>query len=224
MTRELAVRIDQPLEFKPSDIIAQVSKIQAVMRASMRKGIHYGNVIPGVDKPMLLKPGAEKLCLTFRFAPSYEIRRQDLEGGHREFEMICTLRHQVTEMVLGQGVGSASTLESKWRFRWENMQRPVPNAFWSSRDSELLGGPDFVPRKDGNGKWWIYHRVEHDNPADYYNTIFKMAKKRSLVDCVLSCTAASDIFTHEPEDEEKDVGAGNGRMQTAQKTDGFKLS
>ena len=119
MTRELAVRIDQPLEFKPSDIIAQVSKIQAVMRASMRKGIHYGNVIPGVDKPMLLKPGAEKLCLTFRFAPSYDIRRQDLEGGHREYEIVCTLRHQVTEMVLGQGVGSASTLESKWRFRWE---------------------------------------------------------------------------------------------------------
>jgi len=52
MTKELAVRIDQPLELKPSDIIAQVEKIQAVMRAAMRKNIHYGAVIPGIDKPM----------------------------------------------------------------------------------------------------------------------------------------------------------------------------
>src|SRR4029079_12039397 len=103
MTKELAVRIDQPLELKPSDIIAQVEKIQAVMRAAMRKNIHYGAVIPGIDKPMLLKPGAEKLCLTFKFAPSYDIRREELEGGHRSYEIVCTLRHQLTEIVLGQG-------------------------------------------------------------------------------------------------------------------------
>ena len=42
--------------------------------------------------------------------------------------------------------------------------------------------------------------METDNPADHYNTVFKMAKKRALVDAVLTTTAASDIFTQDLED------------------------
>ncbi|WP_418719751.1 hypothetical protein [Bilophila wadsworthia] len=53
-------------------------------------------------------------------------------------------------------------------------------------------------------------RVEHDNPADYYNTCLKMAKKRALVDAVLTCTAASDIFTQDIEDEPQSFGAEQG--------------
>jgi hypothetical protein len=38
------------------------------------------------------------------------------------------------------------------------------------------------------------------NPADYYNTVLKMAKKRSQADAVLTATGASDIFTQDLED------------------------
>src|SRR6185369_6401125 len=38
------------------------------------------------------------------------------------------------------------------------------------------------------------------NPADVANTILKMAKKRGLVDAILTVTAASDIFTQDIED------------------------
>ena len=34
-------------------------------------------------------------------------------------------------------------------------------------------------------------KVETDNPADHYNTVLKMAKKRALVDAVLTTTAAA---------------------------------
>ena len=37
------------------------------MRSVMQDGQDYG-VIPGTDKPTLYKPGAEKLCVTFRLA------------------------------------------------------------------------------------------------------------------------------------------------------------
>ncbi len=57
------------------------------------------------------------------------------------------------------------------------------------------------------GKWWILHRGDHENPADYFNTCLKIGKKRALVDAVLTATAASDVFTHEPDDEERDVNA-----------------
>ena len=58
-------------ELSVPQVLAQVEKIQQVMRQAMKEGEHYG-VIPGTTKPTLLKPGAEKLCLLFRFGPDYE--------------------------------------------------------------------------------------------------------------------------------------------------------
>ena len=43
-------------------------------------------------------------------------------------------------------------------------------------------------------------QVEYDNPADYYNTVIKMADKRAIVAAVLYSTAASDTFTQDIED------------------------
>jgi len=53
------------------------------MRAAMREDIHYG-VIPGTEEADAVQSRGEKLCLTFRLAPSFEIHRQDLESEHRE--------------------------------------------------------------------------------------------------------------------------------------------
>ena len=47
-------------------------------------------------------------------------------------------------------------------------------------------------------------RVEYDNPADYYNTALKMAKKRAHVDAILTATAASDCFTQDVEDMQRE--------------------
>ena len=52
-------------------------------------------------------------------------------------------------------------------------------------------------------------KVEHDNPADYYNTALKMAKKRALVDACLTVTAASDIFSQDL--EEDDIAPTTGK-------------
>jgi hypothetical protein len=43
-------------------------------------------------------------------------------------------------------------------------------------------------------------KIPNPNPADEYNTVLKMANKRSLVAAVLNVTAASDIFTQDLED------------------------
>ncbi|WP_245168192.1 hypothetical protein [Desulfobaculum xiamenense] len=182
------------------ELKAQVTLIQNVMNAVMKPGEHYGT-IPGCgDKPALLKPGAEKLAMTFRLAPSYEIERIDLPNGHREYQVTATLTSVMTGSYLGQGVGACSTREGKYRYRSEDTGRAVPKEYWDTRDRQLLGGPQFTPRKS-KGEWCIVERVEHDNPADYYNTCLKMAKKRALVDAVLTATAASDIFTQDVEDD-----------------------
>ena len=193
-------------------VLLHVSLIQQIMRAAMKEGEHYGR-IPGCgDKPTLLKPGAEKLCLTFRLAPTYEVEERQLERGHREYRVTVTLTSIMTHANIGQGVGACTTLENKFRFRAgvaEPTDKPVPRAYWDVRQDdpakaqELIGGKGFTVKKvDGQG-WMVAkggEKVETDNPADHYNTVLKMAKKRALVDAVLTTTAASDIFTQDLED------------------------
>lgn len=207
MENELTVYESHPLT--ANDIRTQVGLIQDVMKSVMKDGEHYGK-IPGCgDKPALLKPGAEKLNLTFRMAPDFEIETIDLGRGHREYRIKCSLKSIATGKFLGMGVGSASTMEGKWRFRNaepEMTEKFIPKEYWEMRKKEpekameLIGGKGYAPKKvDGN--WYIAkltgEKVEHDNPADYYNTCLKMAKKRAHVDAVLTVTAASDIFTQD---------------------------
>jgi hypothetical protein len=182
------------------------------MKGVMKDNEHYG-IIPGCgDKPALLKSGAEKLNLTFRMSPDPQTEIVDLGNGHREYRVKCVLKSIVTDRILGAGVGSASTMETKWRYRNaepETTTKAVPQEYWNLRKKdankaqEMLGGKGFVTKKV-DGQWFIAkltgEKVEYENPADYYNTCWKMAKKRSLVDAVLTVTAASDIFTQDVEE------------------------
>lgn len=191
----------------------QVAQIQELMKTVMIDNQHYGK-IPGCgDKPTLLKAGAEKIMLTFRLVPETKIDVLDLPGGHREYRAETRIFTQ-TGVFLGNGVGTASTMESKYRFRTGEIKftdQPVPQAYWTLKKNDpakaqaLIGGPGHAPRKNDTGQWVIAlqgEKTEHDNPADYYNTCEKMAKKRAFVDAALTVTAASDIFAQDLEELE----------------------
>ena len=194
------------------DLKAQVNLIQYVMRDVMKSGEHYGAIPGRGDKAVLLKPGAEKLMLTFRLANDVEVETNDLPHGHREYRVKVTL-YSPTGQRLGTGVGSCSTMESKYRFRigpTELTAKPVPKEYWELRKEnpakaqEIIGGRGFTAKKDDSGIWKIARqgeKIEHDCPFDFYNTCLKMAKKRGLVDAVLTSTAASDLFTQDIEEE-----------------------
>jgi hypothetical protein len=193
-----------------SDVKAQVNLIQQIMREVMQPDQHYG-VIPGTSgKPSLLKPGAEKLIMTFRLVPDIEEQVVDLPNEHREYRVKAKLYTQ-NGIFLGAGVGSCTTMEGKYRYRKADLLCPeCGQAAIIKGKEEFGGGWVCYQKKGGCGKKWtdanspfggvITSRVEHDNPADYYNTCLKMAKKRALVDACLTVTAASDIFTQDIED------------------------
>lgn len=195
----------------PQGVKEQVNLIQHVMREVMKEGEHYG-AIPGCgDKPALLKPGAEKLMLTFRFGNDIDVETLEMPNCHREYRVKVTL-YTPNGQRLGTGIGSCTTMESKYRFRSgqpEITNVPVPSKYWDIRKEnpgkaqEMLGGKGFTTKKNDAGQWMIAkqgEKVEHDNPADFFNTCLKMAKKRGLVDAVLTSTAASDIFTQDIEE------------------------
>lgn len=104
------------------EVRAQVNQIQYLMQSVLREGEHYG-VIPGTKgKPSLLQPGAEKIAYMFKLVPSYTVERTDFGGGHREYQVTCTLASRAGGEVMGYGLGTCSTLESKYRYRskWVN--------------------------------------------------------------------------------------------------------
>ena len=192
------------------DVREQVNLIQMVMREVMKKDEHYG-VIPGTGtKPTLLKAGAEKLCLTFRLDPQYEITERH-EGSHLYITSKCTLYHITSGQRFGSGMGSCSTRESKYAYR--SMARKCPkcasDAIIKGKE-EYGGGWVCFKKKGGCGAKFADDapeivsqptgRVPNEDLADQYNTVLKMANKRSLVAAVLNATAASDIFTQDIED------------------------
>lgn len=192
-------------------VVRQVTLIQEVMEKTMKEGEHFGAAFEGAKKPSLLKPGAEKISTVFRLAPKYEITKSDLPNGHREYELVCSLVHIPTGQFVGQGVGSCSSLESKYRFRDSSRKCPKCGKETIIKGKvEYGGGWLCFAKKGGCGEKWDegdpviedqeVGRIEHDNPADYFNTILKMGKKRAHVDAILTATATSDIFTQDLED------------------------
>lgn len=196
-------------------VLAQVNLVHNVMRQVMKDGMHY-MVIPGCgSKPSLLKPGAEKLSMTFKLRPIIDnlsdVKVERLDGGHINVTVYCHILNSAGQE-LATGIGSASSLESKHRYRGGEKigtGMPVPAAYWNLKKenkfdeaSALIGGSGFLPGKI-DGEWQICQvgeKTENPDIADVWNTVLKMAKKRAYVDGILSATAASDIFTQDIED------------------------
>ncbi len=233
MSTEIAVR--QPSttlarrdELTIEDMLAQVEKVQQVMKRVMQQDEHYG-VIPGTGgKPTLLKPGAEKLCMLFRLDPQYH-SVETYEYKHLTVKTTCTLYHIPTSERWGSGEGSCSTREAKYAYR--KGSRHCPNcgsdAIIKGR-AEYGGGWLCFAKKGGCGAKYkdgdaaietqSLDRVANEDLADSYNTVLKMANKRALVAAVLNVTAASDIFTQDLEDMQdsrSDTAAGTTRRDSA---------
>lgn len=165
-----------------ADIISHVALVQEVMRAVMKPEVHYG-VIPGTDKPTLYKQGAEVLCMAFRVADSYQV--EDLSTPEVvRYRVTCIGTHQATGIVLGTGMGEASSGEEKykWRKAW---------------DDEFNATPANM-RREKKGKF-ITKQVRTE-PADLANTILKMANKRAKIAMTINVTACGDMFGQDLED------------------------
>lgn len=175
-------------------LVGQVALIQRVMEKVMKENEHYGK-IPGTDKPTLLKPGAEKLCLTFRLNPGYDIIEKVREKDFIAYTVRCDLTHIISQTPVASGIGSCNSRETKYRYRMvPTDQKP------SKEEAAVLKAKGLGRWKKFGESWTWMERIENDNPWDLDNTLIKMACKRALVAATLNATAASDIFTQDVED------------------------
>lgn len=184
-----AVIQSETLPASANQIRAQVNLIQEVMESVMQPDVHYGK-IPGCgDKPTLLKAGAEKIMATFRLAADPEV--EDLSGPDEARFRVKVRMTSPSGVFVGAGIGECSSDEEKYKWRRTYI------------DEEFAETPDDRKRN----KWFkVYGKPAYKqmqirtNIADVRNTVLKMAKKRALMDAVLTATAASDIFTQDIED------------------------
>lgn len=209
------------------ELTARVALVGEVMRNVMKEGTHYGPAFKGDTKKNLHKPGADTLCLTFQLVPEFTVETVDLGNQHREVRAVCLMR-TASGVLVGQGVGSCSTLESKYRWRGGSKTCPTCNAAAIRRSKKEWGGGYYCAERDGGcgAKFKPADkdfkaidqqsdaRVENPDIADTYNTVLKMAKKRCFVDAVITCTACSDMFTQDLDEE--DVEAAGAREVEAE--------
>lgn len=172
-----------------AEVTRHVIAVQEVMRSVMKPNVHYG-AIPGAgEKPTLLKPGAEVLCMTFRIADEYEIVDLSTAGAVR-YRVKCIGRHQTSGVELGSGLGEASTDEEKYRWR-----KAVCDAEFENTPADMKRTK--YARKQGG--FYTVKQIRTE-PADLANTVLKMACKRAKIAMVLNVTAASDMFSQDLED------------------------
>lgn len=180
----------------PSEVLAAQNDTRKLVSEALQKGRDYGPIPGAGDKPVLLKPGGERICAAFGCAPRYRIISQEIDHdrevewtkrkkkwknrrpdgwettsgvsrGLYRYVVECELEHRGSGAIIGQGIASASTMESKYI----------------------------------------------DRPRDGENTVLKMASKRAFIAATLNAFGLSDQFTQDVEDMQPEDEAGPAASQ-----------
>jgi len=189
-----------------------INKFQIIVRQNLLPDQDYG-IIPGTDKPTLLKPGAEKIAKLLGLADQYIIvdRQEDWDKPFFRYLIKCQLVSVRNGVLVSEGLGECNSYESKYRYRNAQRKCPVCGVEAIIKGKEEYGGgwlcyknkggcgykfaiddPEIVDQEVG--------KVDNDDIYSLVNTLLKMAKKRALVDASLSAGRLSNVFTQDIED------------------------
>jgi hypothetical protein len=201
------------LHLEPRAITQKLDAIEAfqqIVQKQLRKDHDYG-IIPGTQKPTLLKPGAEKIAKLLNLADTYEIveKIEDWDKPFFSYTVRCTLTELASGTVVCSYLANCNSYENKYRWRW------VPE--WKlTEDQKAEVAEDLVPcesRRTQRGSANFY-RFPNDAIYDQVNTLMKMAEKRAMISAVLSVGRLSLLFTVDLDDyvpKEEDGGAAGGQ-------------
>jgi hypothetical protein len=160
-THALTVRPAPTLAVTPqadaAELVARLDVIRDAMNTAMLEGIDYGR-IPGVDKPSLFKPGAEKLGVLFQLDVQLKNGKTWGPGDHLTVSSEATVFHAPTGTRLGYGEGMCSTRESRYAKR--RGERLCPQC----------GKPAIIKGKAEYGGGWVCFKKKDGCGAKYHDT------------------------------------------------------
>jgi len=177
--------------------LERIREFQAVVKQTLAKDHDYG-IIPGTEKPTLLKPGAEKIAKLMNLQDDYIIveKIEDWDKPFFFYTVKCELREISSGLLISAGLGSCNSKESRYDRRW------VPE--WKLSEAQKAMKATFPvedrPYRDKSKGTFKAYCIPNEEIFSQVNTILKMAKKRALVDAALSAGRLSDLFTQDLED------------------------
>lgn len=148
--RELVGGLIRPVASIDEIVQAQES-VREIIQKALKPGRDYGT-IPGTNKPTMYKAGAERTCAAFAVYPDYEILEKEIDHNHENVYMgwewhptirgkkvdvekksyglyryviKCKIIHRESGLVIGSGVGSCSSLESKYISRPRDLENTI---------------------------------------------------------------------------------------------------
>lgn len=191
-----------------ANTMQKIGQMQAVVQKTLKAGQDYGEV-PGTNKPTLLKPGGEKICMLFGLNPEYEFLQttEDYDKEFFSYNIRCTLFRN--GQPVAQGVGSCNSKEKKYRFI--NVDE-IPENY--------VGYSEEIKTKYGTTKY----KINNPDVCSLVNTILKMAKKRAFIDAVLQVASLSEVFTQDLEDMKDFIQQEQNETMTIEQAKNIKLS
>ncbi len=162
----------------------RLKEIHEIRKTLMVEKLHYGQ-IPGVSKPILFKPGAELFLNLYGLIPHFQ-EEIEVVGLDRRITVTAELKNSEGRVV-GNGYGFASTLEDKYKWRK------------ASGKEEFEAAPPNERRTIRTGRESVH--CVRQNPDNVLNTVIKMARKRAMVDAVLTHFALSGYISQDFDDE-----------------------
>lgn len=158
MTTELTI-VEKSITRVKQEINLAERMVEEVLDKDLDWGIH-----PGTTSYALKDPGASKLINSFNCYSDPEILYRESTKDKISFVIKTRLMHRPTNEVKATGVGSCTTTETKYQYRW------VPDPEFYGFDREGL--------RVRQGKY----RIPNPELEELENTILKMATKRAEVD------------------------------------------
>jgi hypothetical protein len=192
-----------------TDLQRRLSRLQPGQELAQRERdrleIDWGT-IPGVDKPFLKQPGAEKFLFWLTLRPHFRTENFEMPNGHLEVACSATIYHKKANEIVFEGPQcSCTTMETNYRFRWAKRENaPNPDKDEAAKLKAAGLGKWRKERPWAHGKqsaveeWVWYDRVENPNVHDERNKVRQMAQKRAMVKAVRNMGALSEIFTSDP--------------------------
>ena len=93
--------------------MAKINQFQQVVQKNLKKDFDFG-IVPGTQKPSLLKPGAEKIFMLLGLRSEFQMvdSTRDFESGFFQYQVKCRLYKG--DILITEGLGAANSRERKW--------------------------------------------------------------------------------------------------------------
>lgn len=190
---DLIIKGQRPLTV--DEVVVRSKLVHDIVAKVMEKGKHYDKILGCGKKACLLQAGAQQLGLTFNFESDPNII--NLVDTSDEYSVTVKTSLYSNGECVTSALGECSSMEEKYHWRRVVCQEEFDEAPDSKRRLKWKKGWDNEPAKK--------EQQVMVNPKDVANTVLKMAVKRAFVAAIINATAASDQFTQDIEDMQREL-------------------